>query len=290
MSLSIKKEGFAGQKSCVVPDSIRKNAKEEPLSKALYITDIGFYPNAQYHSRERNKGCKENILIYCVDGEGWCFAHHQKIKIVANQAIILPQGTPHKYGADRKNPWSIYWIHFAGKNALKVSQHLLKNKFKPFDVPIYEMRNLLFDHLFSLVEVAGKMDNLIDISLIFPYYLTSFKQSILPSKVVDKKYDPIEKSITFMKANLPKNFSLREFASQAALSVSHYSALFQLKTKHSPINYFVFLKMQYACQLLENTEFSIKQIGLELAYEDPFHFSRTFKNVIGVSPRGFRLR
>jgi AraC-like DNA-binding protein len=84
--------------------------------------------------------------------------------------------------------------------------------------------------------------------------------------------------------------SLQAFADEASISVSHYSALFRQKTHNSPINYFIFLKIQNACQLLENTKLSVKQIGNELGYSDPFHFSRTFTKVVGVSPRAYRLR
>jgi AraC-like DNA-binding protein len=84
--------------------------------------------------------------------------------------------------------------------------------------------------------------------------------------------------------------NLKSLAGHVALSVSHYAALFQQKTNNSPVNYFIFLKMQHACMLLENTQLSVKQVAAELGYSDPFHFSRTFKNVMGVSPKGFRAR
>jgi AraC-like DNA-binding protein len=35
---------------------------------------------------------------------------------------------------------------------------------------------------------------------------------------------------------------------------------------------------------------NIKTIALELGYEDPYHFSRVFKNMMGHSPREFRNR
>ncbi len=291
MKATHKKEGFQGQKSYIMPTSTLKKAMSHPLCKSLYITDIGYFPNAQFHSRERKKGCKQFILIYCTKGEGWYSINEKKYTLKANQLMILPPQKAHKYGADNHNPWSIYWIHFAGDNAATIVHHLQRNGgYEAINTKHTEERNILFDKLFSLLEIADNMDNMLDAYLSFPYYLISFRQSVLKENNLQNDYNPIDQSIAFMKTKLNTSVALKELADHVSLSVSHYSTLFQQKTNNSPINYFLFLKMQYACQYLENTSLSIKQIASEIGYDDPFHFSRTFKNVIGVSPKGFRGR
>ena len=48
-----KKEGFAGQLSVVLPRKILSDlCNNNPLVEKLYITDIGYYPKAQYHYRQ----------------------------------------------------------------------------------------------------------------------------------------------------------------------------------------------------------------------------------------------
>jgi AraC-like DNA-binding protein len=32
----------------------------------------------------------------------------------------------------------------------------------------------------------------------------------------------------------------------------------------------------------------VKQVAAELGFDDPFHFSRAFKNIFGLSPEAFR--
>jgi AraC-like DNA-binding protein len=93
-----------------------------------------------------------------------------------------------------------------------------------------------------------------------------------------------------MKENLDKNLNLYEISQIMELSISHLSALFKEKMHDSPYNYYIFLKMQRACYLLWNSGMNIKTIAAELGYEDPYHFSRVFKNMMGHSPRQFRNR
>ena len=61
-----KKEGFEGQKAIVLPHSIIHMLEKNPITAPIHITDIGYYPSAKYHYRERQHGCKQHILIFCV--------------------------------------------------------------------------------------------------------------------------------------------------------------------------------------------------------------------------------
>ena len=56
-----------------------------------------------------------------------------------------------------------------------------------------------------------------------------------------------------------------------------------------PIDYFLHLKMQKACQLLFSQDMKIKQVALQLGYEDQYYFSRIFKKYMGMSPEQYRV-
>ena len=66
-----KKSGFEGQKMIVLPQSIIHVLEENPITAPLHITDIGYYPKAEFHFRDREQGCQQYILIYCKEGSGW---------------------------------------------------------------------------------------------------------------------------------------------------------------------------------------------------------------------------
>ncbi len=48
--------------------------------------------------------------------------------------------------------------------------------------------------------------------------------------------------------------------------------------------------MQKASQLLKETNLTMKEISEEMGYPHQYTFSRTFKGIMGVSPKGFRER
>ena len=98
----------------------------------------------------------------------------------------------------------------------------------------------------------------------------------------------IERCVDYMVQHLDKPLQVATLAAQANISPSHFFALFKRRIGSAPMDYFTRLRMQRACQLLENTSLSVKEIASELGYDDPFYFSRVFKSVNRVPPSGYR--
>lgn len=108
------KDGFTGERALVLPRIIVDKMEEDPLTSMLHITDIGYYPKAKHHFRERKEPINQYVFIYCIDGAGWYRIGNQEYTVSANQYFILPAGVPHAYASDKSYPWTIYWIHFKG--------------------------------------------------------------------------------------------------------------------------------------------------------------------------------
>ena len=99
----------------------------------------------------------------------------------------------------------------------------------------------------------------------------------------------IEQSISYMLQHLNQPLHVSTLAAAVSVSLSHYSALFKRWTGYPPIDYFIHLRMQQACQLFDSTSLNVKEVAAALGYEDPFYFSRTFKSVIRVAPSEYRM-
>jgi len=55
-----------------------------------------------------------------------------------------------------------------------------------------------------------------------------------------------------------------------------------------PIAYQIKLRIESACNLLRFTSRPCKRIALNVGYSDVYHFSKSFKKLIGVSPSLYR--
>lgn len=283
-----KKDGFVGQRTNILPADLLRTISMHPLCEDLYITDMGYYPNAAFHARERPAGVLQYILIYCTHGEGTYSMGSETFEVKPHQFFVLPAGKPHRYRANEKKPWSIYWIHFTGKRAGDYLQ-FLQADLGPVSIPPRQERFLLFEEILAHLEMSYNLDNLVYANASLTHFLVTFKNSVYnPKEAQQSENDPISRSLAFMKQNLDKNLTLEELAQVAGMSASHFSAVFRQKVQSAPVGFFTYLKIQQACQLLEYTPLRIKEVAYQLGYPDPYHFSRVFTQVMGISPREFR--
>ncbi len=283
-----KKEGFEGQRACILPQSLRNFSMKHSFCRHLHITDVGYYPHAAYHNRERKRGCRQYVLIYCVRGRGWYMLDHNKYEVAANQFFILPEHRYHQYAADITDPWSIYWVHFTGQEAGFYYDYLDRKKNGPIGTAPSSHRLLVLEDIMDHLELMHDEDNLVYSNSQLHAFLSGFREAEVRKKHIDNQQ--IQQTIALMKNNLHRNFSLAELAASVHLSVPYFSALFKEKTKYSPLSLFISLKMQKACHLLMDSGYNIKAIASQLGYDDPYHFSRVFKKIMGISPKGFRKK
>lgn len=287
-----KENGFPGQISFVIPEKITRLIRGNVLISDLYLTDIGYYPKARYHFRERPAGCSQFILIYCMEGKGEIRLNETVFMVPADHFFIIPAGMPHSYHSNEQNPWSIYWIHFSG---LKSG---IYSRFACQTMAIDQGKNSrvsgrveLFSEIFRNLDRGFSIETLEYVNLCLPHLLASFthlSQFRLIKESGEK--DPVSQSINFMLEHLTKKLKLDEIASETGLSASHYSRLFQTRTGHSPIDYFIQLKIQNACRLLGNSGWTIADVSREMGFDDQFYFSRVFHKVMGMSPVEYRKR
>ncbi len=282
-----KQEGFDGQQTIILPKAKQTYCTKHEFCNNLYITDIGYYPHAAFHNRIREKGCPQYILIHCVKGKGWYSINGKIFKVKANEFFIIPKNTMHEYGADMDDPWSIYWLHFSGVQADFYYDVLTKKKRKgPQIVIVNTIRVALFYDIMQHLQLMNDLDNLIYSCGCLYAYLSSYQTSEI--KISDNTSDIVHHCINYMKENLDKNLTLSDISKSLSMSASHLSAIFKKRMKYSPINLFTTLKIQKACEMLMDGSNNIKTIAFNLGYDDPYHFSRVFKKVMGVSPKNFK--
>lgn len=288
-----RRDGFEGEKLINVPDSVWQNLfKINPTFFQIYITQIGYFPKASYHYRERRKGCEDNIVIYCLSGKGHYILDSKRYEVTANQFIIIPATDVYmRYWADAHDPWTIYWIHFTGHTINGFNQFLnLDNHrgpiFTPFNTKALEIWNNMYDSL----EMGFSIENVTNATFGLYNFLATFLFPQRHFKVVnDEKKDIIREVIDYMRSNLDERLTVEDFAGQVGMSASYFSSVFRKATGMPPMDYFINLKMQRACHLLDTGDIRVKEVATEVGYDDQYYFSRLFKKLMGTSPEQYRM-
>lgn len=98
----------------------------------------------------------------------------------------------------------------------------------------------------------------------------------------------IAKVVDTLRANQYKdNFSLAEMAAISRMPMETFRKRFVSEVGMPPLSYVLHCKMERAKELLREQDYTVRQAGIEVGMQDPYHFSKQFKNIVGISPSAF---
>lgn len=89
-------------------------------------------------------------------------------------------------------------------------------------------------------------------------------------------------------ANILNSISLSSLASSLSVSKEYLATCFKKDYDLTVTQYIHKKKMEYACQLLMNANYSIHEIANRLCYNSTSYFIKVFKDTIGITPTEFK--
>ncbi len=278
----------------MMPEAFVEECEQSPLFSGLHVTNIGYFPNAQYHFFERVQGCGEGILLLCTEGRGrYNINGDADVAVGPGEAFLLPPGIPHSYAADREEPWSIYWLHFAGKSTAALCE-LFARLPQPMKVDYAHSETAVdaFNRCFALLKGSWQTEEYLAVC---HYAMNAVSSILLAGKqagagLTERGGQAVQRAIAFMSKNLNRALTLEELAAATGFSASYLSSLFKAATGQAPMTYYLRMKMQSAGRELFFTDRSVKEISAEFGIEDSCYFSRSFKKIMGVPPLEYRKK
>lgn len=281
-------DGFEGQKLLTLPEKVLVDfIGNTPALGRMFITHIGYFPNAKYHYMQRKDGCPDNILIYCLRGAGTFKIGDKGFDMKPNQYIITPATEdPLTYYTSEEDPWTIYWVHFCGPDleVFNRSFSITKDNL-PLDIPFNKKGIDIWEEMYKTLDMGFSTENLCKANLCLPHFFSTFFYS-RPNEGMEENC--ITKTILYMRSMLHEKLNVQDMAAIHNFSTAYFSTIFRKATGMPPLDYFIHLKIQKACQLLYDGNNKVKEVAQLLGYDDPYYFSRLFKKNMKVAPEHYK--
>lgn len=145
---------------------------------------------------------------------------------------------------------------------------------KPFSI------KLLLARIFKLIEQRNKLREKFSSD-------SSMARPVLCSNEKDKDF--VEKLNRIVEEQLANpEFTVDEFASAMAMGRSVFFRKVRGVTGYAPKEYLRVIRMKKAAELLLTTDKSVTEITYLVGVNDPFYFSRCFKEQFGMSPTAYQ--
>lgn len=273
----------------LLPPTLLGKLAAHPLSRDLYPTSLGHYRRARDHqmSRERHD---DHLLIYCSEGLGHLLVEGpggpQALTIGCGDLVWLPPGMAHAYRADDSQPWTISWVHLRGDGAAWLRQAA---GYGASPVRHWGVQHALLSGFAQLLEARHSGYRFQPFLLAASRLRALLCQLPLLRPLREGGLD-LDGLHAYMRENLHQRLDLAQLAAFCNLSKFHFVNRYRALTGRTPVQHFLHLKIEYACQLLDSSGHSVAQVSEALGYDDSYYFSRLFSKVMGLSPSAYRAR
>jgi AraC-like DNA-binding protein len=116
--------------------------------------------------------------------------------------------------------------------------------------------------------------------------------ALLPADVASTLNASRKRSLQTVGAFIEQHYAqkLRQatVAASCAMSISNFSRAFKVEYGLTFSDYLMRYRIGEACRLLREGSHSATSAGLAVGFEDASHFSRAFRNLIGISPSAYQ--
>lgn len=259
-----------------------------PLARDLYPLGFGHYPHARGHrmARDSHDDC---LLLYCTAGRGWLETDDGREDIAAGTLVVLPPGVAHRYAADARDPWSLWWVHFNGEALPAMLELLGPGERRAVAIGLQAGLVSEFRALLAAQQTGYAIDAWVHAAARLRVLLTLIAMKLPRAGEARSERLDVERVTAWMREHVGRPVELSELAAATSgLSIFHFSRRFRAATGMAPIQYFIHLRMEHACRLLDLSGEPVHAVARRLGYDDPYYFSRLFRKVIGVSPSDYR--
>lgn len=100
--------------------------------------------------------------------------------------------------------------------------------------------------------------------------------------------EQVDYVVNYIQEHYMDPVDIGELSDELGFTSAYLSKIFKRYTGTTPIKMLTNIRIHNAKKLLSHSNLSIQEIGKQVGYPDQFHFSKTFRKVVGMNPSAFR--
>lgn len=216
------------------------------------------------------------VLLWVREGKG--FLRNQKSEYSLKQGDILlfqPEQIPFFYGTEGEI-WEFWWFEFLAKNLLLTKERIFSFK-----------QNIFFETQCRNCLDLLKRGRMVLASSMFCGILAEISWQIESVSYIDEKKSLFVKACQLIQREL-STITVKRVAFAIGLGERELRTLFWQYYGQPPKKYIMSAKLDMACFMLKNTNKTIGEISDSIGFSSQFHFSRVFRETMGITPNCWR--
>ena len=221
---------------------------------------------------------------FVVSGTGSYTIRNKTYTVGKGQIFCIFPDEPIEYKPTKKNPWTYFWINFTGSKALSFLSHIGASP----DNPIIKVSNPSIKRAFvrNVLECEDHPEIADQIALSNFYRITSLlyiSQSLEHSSSSSSRF--IDNTFAYINKHYRNpQLTIATVAKNLSISAAHLSRLFKKETGMTFTSVLTSTRLKVAVHLMNNGVTNLSEIAETIGFNDPYYFSKIFKQKYGEAP------
>jgi len=225
---------------------------------------------------------------YVLRGRGSLKLEGRNHELLPGRLFSYGPGVRHDITSDPADPLVKYFVDFTGREGLKLLQSARLAPGRVAQVfPPHEAQGI-FDELIH-AGIKGTKQSTTLCARLLECLLLKIAGLRAPLEGKETRaFSTYQQCRQHVQRHFLRLKTLGQVAQECHVDAAYLCRLFRRYDHQSPYQYLLRLKLNAAAELLQSPEALVKQVAEQIGFSDPFHFSRTFKSIFGLSPDAFR--
>lgn len=258
-------------------------------SSLLTLQEIGTLEALKPHTSSRDN-LQSYLFFYVESGAGKLIYQGNEYELKEGDCVFIDCQLPYSHSTDT-NLWTLSWIHFYGSTMQSIYEKYLERGggpvFRPEDLsPFQHLHKTLYniassDDYIRDMKINGELNDLLTLLM---------NESWHPEerRVPDLKRENINLIKQYLDEHYDEKITLDDLTECFFISKYYLTRVFRKQFGTSISNYLLSIRITKAKQMLRFTDETVENIGYKCGLGAPHYFSRTFKQVEGISPSEYR--
>lgn len=273
---------------------LKKNQANITAFYALSLTNFDM-------SLHQHESCE---IMYVKKGHCFIYTQSEKRTLYEGDFVFLDAHVPHRLFVDNRSPCSLLNLEFSvGEQGeislanLRKHSSFLQQKTQAFPTVFFAYdNNRLKQPLEKLIGTLSKnslqntqSEDTFLIDLLFQQCLLELG-NLLHTNTTPTPSPYLEKALLYISEHLEEELRVPNIANYVGINKSYLHALFSEQLGTTIATYINQKRLEQACFLLANSELSITDVAFKIGYNSRQHFSQTFTQHYGLSPKAYKLQ
>ncbi len=206
-----------------------------------------------------------------------------------NNIVVVNSNELHFFNKNERGGYFCAMINPSFFSDIKFDNFIFKNHIEKDG----EIKKCFEEMFFEFLSKKDGYDMAIKSSAyrLMTHILRNYKEESLSDYALKKrktKMHRIDEILSYISDHYDDNLTTSSLAEKFFLNEHYFCHFFKEATGQSPVSFINRFRIEKAETLLKNTDIPITEVAMNVGFDDPNYFTRTFKKYLGVTPSAYK--